>query len=98
VCGQKKAVKSFYTLRRDMMNKLLGITAAIALMMGSFAMPAAAGHHGNPCNPCAMKHANPCNPCDMKKMKKHANPCNPCDMKKMKKMNPCNPCSMKRGQ
>jgi len=88
------------------MNRLLGMTAAVALMMGSFAMPAAAGHHENPCNPCAMKHMNPCNPCDMEKMKKHANPCamkhmNPCDMKKMKEMkkhaNPCNPCGMKKG-
>jgi len=79
------------------MNKLLGMTAAIALMMGSFALPAAAAHHENPCNPCAMKNHNPCNPCDMKKMKKKQNPCNPCDMKKMKKhANPCNPCSMKK--
>jgi len=79
------------------LNKILGMTAAIMLMMGSFAFSATAAHHENPCNPCAMKHANPC---DMKDMhKKHANPCNPCDMKKMHKKyaNPCNPCDMKHG-
>ena len=80
------------------MNRLLGITAAMALMMGSFALPAAAaGQWGNPCNPCAMKQSNPCNPCSMKKMQKH-NPCNPCSMKKMQKHNPCNPCDMKKMQ
>lgn len=82
------------------MKKLLGVTAALALMMGAFSLPVMAhdGHHEmNPCNPCAMKHMkdhNPCNPCSMKHMKDH-NPCNPCSMKHMKKDNPCNPCSMK---
>jgi len=85
------------------MKRILGMTAALALMMGTFALPASAGHHEmNPCNPCAMKHMqkhNPCamkhakkhNPCSMKKHMKGHNPCNPCSMK----MNPCNPCSMK---
>jgi len=85
------------------MSKILGMTAALALMLGAYALPASAAHHEtNPCNPCAvktMKDHNPCNPCAMKK---HANPCdmkkmkkdNPCSMKH-KKMNPCNPCSLK---
>jgi len=90
------------------MKKLLGMTAALALMVGAFSLPAMAGHHEmNPCNPCAMKQMkghNPCNPCSMKH--ERMNPCNPCDMKHEKKhnpcdmkehgkMNPCNPCSGK---
>ena len=73
------------------MKKILGIVTALFLMIGVAAVPATAGHHANPCNPCGMKKMEKHNPCAMKKMKKH-NPCNPCGMKKV---NPCNPCSMK---
>jgi len=75
------------------MNNILSIIAA--LVVGFSAMPAYAGSHANPCNPCAMKQVvNPCNPCAIKKP---VNPCamNPCATKKQ--VNPCaiNPCSMK---
>ena len=75
------------------MKQMTTLAIATLLTIGLSAAPAFAGHHKNPCNPCA---ANPCamkhNPCEMKK-----NPCdmgkkNPCDMKSH---NPCNPCAMK---
>jgi len=80
------------------MKKVLGLLTAITMMMGVWALPAAAHGHDNP---CAMQHKmNPCNPCAMKHhkmnpcaMKHKMNPCNPCAMKH--KMNPCNPCAMK---
>jgi len=82
------------------MKNMMKLAAAMVLALGLSAAPAFAGHHENPCNPCAMKkmeHMNPCNPCAMKKME-HMNPCNPCAMKKMEHMNPCNPCDMKHGK
>ena len=73
------------------MSKILGMTAALALMLGAYALPVSAAHHeANPCNPCAIKTMKDHNPCDVKNMKKD----NPCSMQH-KKMNPCNPCSMK---
>ena len=60
------------------MKNILGIAAALFLMMGVASVSAVA--HENPCNPCAMKHMKDHNPCSMKHMKK-MNPCNPCSMK-----------------
>ncbi|RMG91181.1 MAG: hypothetical protein D6703_05770 [Zetaproteobacteria bacterium] len=91
--------------RSKTMKKILGMSAAIFVMLGAMTMSARAGHHQiNPCNPCAMKHEkmNPCdmtdhdkmNPCDMGYHGKHKK-MNPCDMKGHGTMNPCNPCAGK---
>jgi len=63
------------------MNNILSIIAA--LVIGFSAMPAYAGSHANPCNPCAIK--KPVNPCAM----------NPCATKEQVNACAINPRSMK---
>ena len=63
------------------MNRLTVFILTMFLGLTLFGTVSLAGHHENPCNPCASEEsANPCNPCA-------ANPCNPCAA------NPCNPCA-----
>ena len=71
------------------MNRLTILTLTMFLGLTLLGTVSLAGHHENPCNPCASEEAtNPCNPCNPCA----ANPCNPCNPCAA---NPGNPCAAK---